>query len=663
MSSEQRLFIQALPFCANSGKEENMTDNNVPSWDLSDLYNGPDDGRIEADLQQAENLAIAFKASYRGRIKAEDLNADLLCQALADYQAILELLYKADSYADLLFAADTSKPENGALMQKVSERVSQISTHLIFIDLELGQISDSLWEKLQKDGRLAEYRHTIEQERLQHKYALSEAEETILEETANCRGRAFARLFTETVSRLKFPITIGGETKELNQSELSALFYKPDRELRRQAAQVQSQVLQEHIHPLHFAYSTIILEKLTMNRLRGFTYPEESRHLANELPAAAIETMVNVVVQNYASVARFYRLKKQLLGLDELFHYDRYAPLPQKSQAEVSFAQAKQTVLEAFGEFSPLFREKAETFFSQGWIDALMRSGKRGGAFCAGITPSLHPYILMNFTSTPRDVETLAHELGHGIHDILASKQNIFNYHPVLPLAETASTFCELLVFHKLLKELPDAASKLALASEHLESLFATVFRQVAMYRFEQRVFRRRSEQGELTHEQMSDIWQDSLQEMFGDSVTMGEDHRITWSYIPHFIHTPFYVYAYAFGELLVLALYARYRQEGAPFIEKYIEFLSSGGALTPQEMLAKLNIDITKAEFWQGGCDLIQEEIKEAEALAAALHENAAEDNPVSSGGWGEGDNDGWDGYGEDEGDIMAARPDWDEE
>lgn len=638
-----------------------MTENTVPSWDLSDLYAGPDDERIEEDLKQAEAMALALKEKYRGRIKAADLNADLLCQAMADYQAILELLYKADSYADLLFAADTSKAENGALMQKVSERVSQISTHLIFIDLELGQIGDALWEELKNDSRLAGYRHTIEQERIQHKYALSEAEETVLEETANCRGRAFARLFTETVSRLKFPVTIDGEVKELNQSELSALFYNPDRELRRQAAQVQSDVLKANIHPLHFAYSTIILEKLTLDRLRGFTYPEEARHVSNELPAAAIDTMTDVVVKNYASVARFYELKKKLLGVDELFHYDRYAPLPQKNRAKVSFGQAKQTVLEAFGEFSPLFREKAENFFAKGWIDAAMRSGKRGGAFCAGITPKLHPYVLMNFTATPRDVETLAHELGHGIHDLLAAKQNLFNYHPVLPLAETASTFCELLVFNKLLKELPDASSKLALVAEHLESLFATVFRQTAMYRFEQRVFRQRREQGELTHEQMSELWQECLQEMFGSSVTMGEDHRITWSYIPHFIHTPFYVYAYAFGELLVLALYARYRQEGAPFIDKYVEFLSTGGAVTPQEMLEKLDIDITKAEFWQGGCDLIMEEINEAEYLAEEMNDPYADrDNPDYKGGWGEGDNDGWDGYGED---APPDHSDWDEE
>ncbi|MBQ7567806.1 M3 family oligoendopeptidase, partial [bacterium] len=528
-----------------------MTQDNVPSWNLSDLYSDPDDERIGADMQKAEDLAIAFKDKYKERIKADDLEAERLCQAMADYQAILELLYKADSFADLLFAADTSKPENGALLQKVSERVSQISTNFIFFDLELGQISDSKWEELRTDPRLGEYLHAIEQERLRHKYALSEAEETVLEETANCRGRAFARLFTETVSRLKFPVTVDGELKELNQSELSALFYSPDRELRRQAAQVQSQVLQDSIHPLHFAYSTIILEKLTLDRLRGFSYPEEARHISNELPAAAIDTMIDTVVKNYPSVAQFYRLKKQLLGVDELFHYDRYAPLPQKSQAKVSFEQAKQTVLEAFGEFSPLFREKAEQFFAKGWIDAAMRPGKRGGAFCAGITPSIHPYVLMNFTATARDVETLAHELGHGIHDLLASKQNLLNYHPVLPLAETASTCCDLLVFNKLLKELPDTGSKLALVAEHLESVFATVFRQTAMYRFEQRVFRQRSEQGELTHEQMSDIWQECLQEMFGDSVTMGEDHRITWSYIPHFIHTPFYVYAYSFGELL----------------------------------------------------------------------------------------------------------------
>ena len=633
-------------------------ENTIPSWDLRDLYQSVDDPNIERDLVRADEWAKQFSDTYRDKIRDTNLDSTTLAEALHEYTELTELLYKVDAYADLLFSADTSNTKNADLMQSVAERISRISTLLIFFTLELGQISDTVWQRLQNEAELSEYRHIIEQARLEHKYSLSEPEEKVLEETANCRGRAFSRLFTETVSRLKFPVEMDGEVKELSQSELSALMYHPDRELRKRAAESLSEVLQANIHPLHFCYSMIILEKLTMDRLRGFEYPEQDRHISNELPAAAIETMTEVVVKNYPTVSRYYDLKKQLLGVDTLFHYDRYAPLPPKEKGDITFEQAKTTVLQAFGEFSPLFRETAQKFFDQGWIDAALRPGKRGGAFCAGITPKLHPYVLMNFTGTARDVETLAHELGHGIHDVLASKQNLLNYHPVLPLAETASTFAELIVFHKLLKELPDAGSKLALVAEHLESLFATVFRQTAMYRFEQRVFRQRSQQGEVSAEQMSDIWQECLQAMFADSLTLGEDHRNTWCYVPHFVHTPFYVYAYSFGELLVLSLYARYRQEGKEFQDRYFELLASGSSASPQEMLSRLNIDITSAEFWQGGCDLIAEEVEEAECLAAEYYDPYNEpDEPDASAGWGAGDDDGWDGSDEEE---IGDRLDW---
>ncbi len=642
-----------------------MVDNkqDLPNWDLSDLYANYDDPRLEEDLHKGAELANAFSDRYRGRIESDKLTAEMLAAAMEDYIALNELLYKPESYASLLFSADTSKAEHGALMQKVQERISTISTGLIFFDLELGRISQEKWDELKDDPRLAEFRHYIEQERLLHKYSLSEAEETILEETANCSGRAFVRLFTETVTRLKYPMFIKGEPKELTQSELLALFYDPDREVRRQASKVLSQVLTANIHPIHFAYSTLILEKLTHDRLRGFEYPEQARHLSNELPAEAIETMINVVVKNYPLVSRYYELKSKLLDITPLYHYDRYAPLPQsRHQSQVEFAEAKETILSAFQTFDPQFRDIATDFFDKKWVDAAPRTGKRGGAFCAGITPKQHPYILLNYTGNTRDVMTLAHELGHGIHDTLANKQNLLNYHPVLPLAETASTFAELLVFERLLKGLPDAASKLSLVAEHLESLFATVFRQAAMYRFEKRVFRQRQEQGELTNQQISVIWQECIQEMFGTSVLMGEEHLITWSYVPHFINTPFYVYAYSFAELLVLALYARYRKEGDPFREKYKELLSQGGSLAPMEMLSRLDIDITKAEFWQSGCDLIAEEIEEAEFLANDMNYGDHDDSRAPNGGWGEGDDDGWDGYDDMDSDEYD-RADWDEE
>jgi len=596
-----------------------QTPENLPTWDLSDLYEGPDDPRIEEDLLAACQQALAFEKQWRGRLTEENLQAGDLRRALEQYEALQRLAVLPQSYASLLFSTDTTDPRRGALVQKTRELASSIATHLIFFDLEIGRIAEATWTRLVGAPELAEYRHYLEHERDLAAHYLSEPEEKVLEETANCRGRAFRRLFTELTSRLKYPLEQAGQTRELTQSELLALLYEPDREVRRQASEVLGRTLERHAHPLHFTFNTLLLEHQVMDRLRGFSRPEASRNLDNEIPDQAVDTMVDVVVSNYDLVARYYRLKRGLLGLEDLWHYDRYAPLL-SDRAAISFQEARGIVLEAFQDFSPRLAELAHPFFERAWIDAAPAPGKRGGAFCAGVTPDKHPYVLMNFTGKPRDVMTLAHELGHGLHDCLASRQTLLNYSPVLPLAETASTFAEMLVFEKLQACLDSPRARLGLLAEKLEDTFATVFRQVSMFRFEQRVHNQRREKGELDLETMNQIWQESLQEMFADSLTLGEDHRWTWLYVPHFVQTPFYVYAYAFGELLVLSLYARYRKEGAAFRERYFDLLAAGGSRRPQELLAELDIDITRAEFWQGGCDLVAENIRKAEALAREL-------------------------------------------
>jgi len=596
-----------------------QTPENLPTWDLSDLYDGPDDARIERDLLAARQQALDFEEQWRGRLAGEDLQAGDLRTALEQYEALQRLAVLPQSYASLLFSTDTADPRRGALVQRTRELASSIATHLIFFDLEIGRIPEATWARLACAPELAEYRHYLEHERELAAHYLSEPEEKVLEETANCRGRAFRRLFTELTSRLKYPLEKEGQTRELTQSELLALLYDPDRRIRRQAAEVLGQTLERNAHPLHFTFNTLLLEKQVMDRLRGFSRPESSRNLDNEIPDEAVDTMVGVVVSNYELVSRYYNLKRRLLGLEELWHYDRYAPLLSE-RAAVSFDEARAIVLEAFEDFSPRFAELARPFFEKSWIDAAPVPGKRGGAFCAGVTPDKHPYVLMNFTGKPRDVMTLAHELGHGLHDCLASRQTLLNYSPVLPLAETASTFAEMLVFEKLQARLESPRARLALLAEKLEDTFATVFRQVSMFRFEQRVHGQRREKGELDLETMNRIWQESLQEMFAESLTLGEDHRWTWLYVPHFVQTPFYVYAYAFGELLVLSLYARYRKEGAAFQERYFDLLAAGGSRCPQELLAELEIDITQADFWQGGCDLVAENVQKAEALAQEI-------------------------------------------
>ncbi|GMU52165.1 MAG: oligoendopeptidase F [Candidatus Xenobia bacterium] len=588
----------------------------LPTWDLSDLYSGVDDPRIEADLGESLNQARDFERRYRDQIASESLTAERLKGALDEYEALLRHESKPQAFAQLLFSTDTSDDARKALVQRVRELGSEISTHLIFFDLEIGRISPETFARLLNDPVLADYHHYLDHQRKLAAHYLSEPEEKILEETANDRGRAWRRLFTEITSGMKYTLRHGDETRDLNQSQLMALLYEPDRSLRQAAALALAEGLEKNAHVLNFTHNTLLHEKQVIDKLRRFESPEADRHLDNELSQEMVDTMVGVCVQNFDLVADYYRLKGELLGLSDLKHYDRYAPIS-KDRDELDFQKAREIVLEAFGSFSPRLAELAEPFFSKRWIDAVVKDGKRGGAFCAGVTPDHHPYVLLNYTGKPRDVMTLAHELGHGVHDRLASKQNLLNYHPVLPMAETASTFGELLVFERLQRDLKSDEARLAMLCEKLEDTFATVFRQVSMYRFEQRLHQRRREQGELTVESINGLWQECMQEMFGQALTLGEDHRWSWLYIPHIVSTPFYVYAYAFGELLVLSLYARYKREGASFVDKYFELLASGGSLPPTRMLEKLEIDIGQASFWQGGCDLIRANVALARELA----------------------------------------------
>jgi oligoendopeptidase F len=326
----------------------------------------------------------------------------------------------------------------------------------------------------------------------------------------------------------------------------------------------------------------------------------------------------NVCAANFDTVARYYRLKGRILGIDDLAHFDRYAPM-RGQESDVPFSKARGMVLDAFRDFHPDLAETADRFFSNNWIDAALGDGKRGGAYCAAVTPDHHPYVFMNYTGKPRDVMTLDHELGHGIHDVLASGNHLLDYHPVLPMAETASTFGEMLVFDRLLGELTDDGEKLALVCSKVEDTFATVFRQIAMYRFERQAHLARREEGELPTERYSEMWQQNMQAMFGDSLTLGEEHADWWLYIPHIVDVPFYVYAYAFGELLVLALYAQYQQEGDRFVEHYFKLLSAGGSKAPARLVRELGLDIADRGFWQCGCDLIAERVAQAEALAAS--------------------------------------------
>ena len=587
-------------------------------WNLADLFRSVDDPQIDADLQELEQRAIAFRKEYHGKIGVVDVTAETLLAAMEEYEAILRASTRPSQYANLMFSADTSDAARGALLQRVSEADTAINTHLIFLDLEIGAIPQEAFDHIIQDESLAKFRHYLERERVFAKHRLTEPEETVLAEVSVTGSQAFCRLFSEITSRMMFEVERDGEVVQLNQSQTLTLLYEPDRDTRRAAATAITAGLQGTHHPLAFIFNTLLQHKSTMDRLRHHEYPEQSRHLDNDVDREVVQHVVDVTVANYDIVHDYYGLKRGLLGLDSLSHYDTYAPLS-PSRQEIPWGEARSLVEQSFANFTPKLGDMLPPFFDRGWIDAPVRQGKQGGAFCSYSSPDLHPYVMMNYTGKPRDVMTLAHELGHAVHGLLAADHHALDFHASLPLAETASVFGEMLVFERLQEQLDDPQERLNLLAGKLEDSFATVFRQVSMFRFEQDCHRARREEGELPVERINELWKGNIQEMFGESLTLGDDYAWWWLYIPHIIHTPFYVYAYAFGELLVLSLYARYQKQGEDFIPDYLALLAAGGSKSPAAICENAGIDITQREFWQGGMDLLRAMVAQARELAGA--------------------------------------------
>jgi oligoendopeptidase F len=591
-------------------------------WDLSDLYAGPDDPRLERDLDTGSEAARRFAAAYRGRVAS--LPAAALAGALDEYEALQEPVARAGAYAGLLFAADTSVPRHGALLQHVQERGSAIRNELLFFDLEWVAVPDDAAGALLADPALARRRHLLAALRRYRPHLRSEPEERLLEETANTGRRAFGRLFDEVMADARFEVESAGRVQTLGEEETLALLHDPDRERRRAAAAGLTAGLRERGRLLGLVFNTLAQDKAYEDRLRGYADPMDERNLANEIEGPAVGALLAACEARYPLVRRYYRLKAGLLGLPVLRDYDRYAPLPEAA-GQRSFAEARDLVLEAYADFAPAMAEVAERFFGSRWIDAELRPGKRGGAFSASTVPSAHPYVMLNYTGNLRDVMTVAHELGHGVHQWLARGRGLFEQDAALTTAETASVFGEMLVFRRLMRDERDPALRLALLCGKLEDAFATVFRQVAMTRFEQALHAARRAEGELALERVNGLWLEANRAMFGDSVELTPDYGHWWLYIPHFVHTPFYCYAYAFGELLVLALLRRYDAEGPGFVPRYLELLAAGGSAAPPELLARLGLDIRDARFWDGGLGLLEAMLREAEALAESLRGRAA--------------------------------------
>jgi oligoendopeptidase F len=585
------------------------------TWDLSDLYRRLDDPKIGHDVKEALSRAKSFEEKYRGKVNSDGITASFLLEAVKELESISEQIGKVLSYAHLEFAADTGDPKRGAFLQSVQERSTEVRKHLMFFELEWIAVPDDKVSLLLGDETLSRYRHFLDQERKYKPHRLSEPEEKILDEKANTGSRAFRRLFDEVINNIEFKVRLDGETKRLSEPETLALLYDPDRSRRKAGAKGLTEGLKANAHVLTYIFNTLVQDHSSSDRLRHFAGPMDSRNLDNEIDEATVEALMNSCERNYDMVENYYNLKRKLLGIKKFVDYDRYAPIFPE-QKKIDYEESKNIVLESFGSFSPKMSDIVGEFFQNNWIDAELRPGKRGGAFSHSTVPSIHPYVFMNYTGRLRDVTTLAHELGHGVHQYLSRQQGYFQCHTPLTTAETASVFGEMLVFHKLKQTEVDPKVRLSLLCSKLEDTFATVFRQVVLTRFEEKLHHARRNDGELTAERINELWVDANKPMFGNSVELTDDYGWWWMYIPHFIHSPFYCYAYSFGELLVLALYQKYVKEGDAFVPRYIELLSAGGSDKPEKLLERIGVNITDPEFWQGGLDLLREMVYEAEEL-----------------------------------------------
>ncbi|MEN8159743.1 MAG: M3 family oligoendopeptidase [Myxococcota bacterium] len=585
-------------------------------WNLDDLYPDPAEPAIERDLDAAEKAAQAFAECYRGRVAS--LDAASLAEAVDALEALLEPPARASAYASLRFAADTSAAANGALLQRTQERGSAVQNAVVFFQLEWVALDDAIARRLLDDPALARRRHLLEAMRRYRPHVLSEPEEKLLEELANTGERAWGRLFDEILGAATFRVEGADGTQEMSEEEVLSLLYEPDRERRRAAAAALTGGLQEHARILAFVFNTLVQNKASEDRLRRYPDPMAERHLSNEIEPESVAALLAASERAHPTVQRYYRLKRRLLGLDELVDYDRYAPVGE-ALGQVPWADARRIVLDAYRDFSPEMATIAGRFFDERWIDAELRPGKRGGAFSASTVPNVHPYVMLNYTGTQREVMTLAHELGHGVHQWLSREQGLFENDTPLTLAETASVFGEMLVFRRLLREESDPKTRLALVCGKIEDSFATVFRQVVMTRFEEKLHAARRSEGELPIERVSALWMEANQPMHGDAVRLRDDYAWWWLYIPHFVHSPFYCYAYAFGELLVLALLARYDEEGEAFVPRYLDLLRAGGSDTPAALLTHLDLDVTDPAFWDGGLSVLERMVDEAEQLAGS--------------------------------------------
>ncbi len=585
------------------------------SWDLSPLVHGEDDAGADRLLDEAAARAQAFAQTYAGRIA--ELDPAAFAAAVHELQELSELAARAGNYAMLRFSIDTADPAIGALLARVQEKSTAIETQLIFFELEWAAIDDARADELIGAEGLETARHFLRSARRYRPHLLSEPEEKILTEKSVSGGSAWGRLFSEQVSALT--VELPGEQEPVTLDAALARLMSGDRDVRRGAAEAVTAALEPGLRTRAYIFNTLLHDKAVDDRLRHYPNWLASRNLSNEASDESVQALLSAVRNRYELPRRWYRLKAQLLGIDKLADYDRMAAVTQDEEDPVSWEDAKELVLDSYAAFTPELGDPARLFFDEQRIDAPPRPAKRGGAFAAYTVPSEHPYLMLNYTAKRRDVLVLAHEMGHGLHAELARPRGIFEQHTPLTLAETASVFGETLVFGRLLEQAATPESRLSLLAESIEGSIATVFRQTAMNRFEDLVHTARREEGEIAVERFNELWVHSQEELLGDSVQITDGYRMWWSYVPHFISTPGYVYAYAYGQLLALSIYKRYVDEGESFVPSYLELLRAGGSRSPEELGAMVGIDLADPGFWDSGLDLVEAQLEEAEEAANA--------------------------------------------
>jgi len=596
-----------------SSKNKTETGAENVAWDLSDLYKSPEDPKLLEDKKDLLEQADKFADKYRGRISA--LSASEFSDALRAYESLIQRAGKIGSYSHLIWSTNTEDAKLGKLLQEANELGSELSQKLVFFDVEWMKVDDDRAEELINSKELVPWKHYLRVSRMYKDHTLSEDAEQVMSAKSVTGRSAWNRYFDETLGAARFEL----DGEEMTEQQVLSKLHSPDRELRKRAHESLTETFTELSRSLTFIFNTLLADKHTNDKLRGYDSWISSRNLSNQTDSETVEALITAVTGRYELVQRYYKLKKSLLGVDEMFDYDRYAPIA-KNRETIKWDRAKSMVLEAYGDFHPRMESIATEFFDKKWIDAAIRPGKRGGAYSASTVTNVHPYVFMNFDGQLRDVQTLAHELGHGVHQYLSRKQGELQSSTPLTTAETASVFGEMLVFYKLINNIDDPKEKLALLVSKIDDTIATVFRQISMNRFENRIHTARREEGELTTEDFSRHWVETQNDLYGDSVTITDEYKLWWCYIPHFLHTPGYVYAYAFGELLVLALYDAYKNQKNGFSDRYIDLLEAGGSDWPHNIVGKMDIDIRDAGFWNRGLDLFESMIDQAEELAESL-------------------------------------------